>query len=110
MYCLHFTICKYPLQSLEVKLKTQKLPLVFICDLTNQPTAQISASSGPTYLTGGVWVVRDGRPKFRNAAKKKEKKVDRRKIACDGRPKFRKARDTLEAKRSRVSLGKVITS
>ena len=37
---------------------------------------------------------------------KKQKKVDRRKVAHDGRPKFRKARDTVEAKRSRVFLGK----
>ena len=33
-----------------------------------------------------------------------------RKVARDGRPKFRKARDTVEAKRSKVFLGKAKSS
>ena len=36
--------------------------------------------------------------------------ADRSKVARDGRPKFRKARDTVEAKRSRVFLGKAKSS
>ena len=35
-----------------------------------------------------------------------DKTADRSKVARDGRPKFRKARDTVEAKRSKVFLGK----
>ena len=50
--------------------------------------------------------LRDGRRSSATPPKIKKKKVDRRKVARDGRPKFRKARDTVEAKRSKVFLGK----
>ena len=39
-----------------------------------------------------------------------DKTADRSKVARDGRPKFRKARDTVEAKRSKVFLGKAKSS
>ena len=50
--------------------------------------------------------LRDGRRSSATPPKIKKKKVDRRKVARAGRPKFRKARDTVEAKRSKVFLGK----
>ena len=48
-------------------------------------------------------------PQRRQKIQSKTKQGNRRKVARDVRPKFRKARDTVEAKRSRVFLGKVIT-
>ena len=52
---------------------------------------------GPAYLRQQGKIVAD-------------KTADRSKVARDGRPKFRKARDTVEAKRSKVFLGKAKSS